>query len=88
MDVDKCGDLHFDGNIQRLACRAISAPAEPPVRMIISWMAAHVSYASQNVSIAVALQLIDATRSHLDIVGDMSRVTLNFNLSKIRFVFF
>jgi len=33
-------------------------------------------------------QVILQTRSHPEMVGDMSRVTLNFDLSKIRFVRF
>jgi len=30
----------------------------------------------------------DITRSHLEMVGDMSRVTLDFDLSKIHFAYF
>ena len=33
-------------------------------------------------------QQIKPTRSHPEMVGDMSRVTLNFDLSKIPFVYF
>jgi len=42
----------------------------------------------KDITVALSVHTVFETRSHPEMVGDMSHVTLNFDLSKIPFVHF